>query len=123
MVGEFLDAKEIYIRFLRADELDYEFRFALGTLQEFMGEFQKAKAEYAKIPPSSRFYRRARIGIVSTLTKERLFNKAVVMALQNIQEKPWDGNYVARLILTYGKAERFAFARDYAIGFLRQSTQ
>ena len=119
LVGEYLDAKEIYQDFLRRNEEDFEVRLSLAELYEFIREDEKAKAEYLKIPPGARPARLARVGVASTLTTQRRFPDAVMWCKQLLAEKPDDGAATAQLVRTLGKACQGRDAEAQARGFLR----
>jgi tetratricopeptide (TPR) repeat protein len=90
-VGEYAEATEIYKEFLRADEKDYAVHLALGALYEFIREDEKAKAEYSKVQPATPALRRkARLGIASTLSAQRLFAAANDLASHLLAEEPGD---------------------------------
>ncbi len=106
LVGEYLDAKQIYQTFLRRNENDYDVRLSLGQLEEFIREDEKAKAEYGKIPPSVRQARTARVGVASTLMAQRRFGEAAEVCERLLAERPDDGAAMGQLVRTLGKGGR-----------------
>ncbi len=121
LVGEYFDAKEIYRTLLRRNEADYEVRLSLGQLFEFIREDEKAKAEYCKIPLSARQARKARLGVVSTLTTQRHFVEAVELCKRLLAEKPADGAAMGQLVRTLGKGGRALEAEAQARLFLQDN--
>ena len=119
LVGEYLDAKQIYQTFLRRNEEDYDVRLSLGQLEEFIREDEKAKAEYGKIPPWVRQSRTARVGVASTLTTQRRFGEAAEACERLLAEKPDDGAAMGQLVRTLGKGGRADDAEAQARAFLR----
>jgi tetratricopeptide (TPR) repeat protein len=118
LVGEYLEARQIYQELLRRNPSDHEARVALAALYEFIREDEKAKAEYAKIPADAALGRRARLGIVSTLTAQRRFAEAVELAKQLAAAAPTDGRVIAQLVRTLGKASHYDEAESLARAFL-----
>jgi tetratricopeptide (TPR) repeat protein len=124
LVGEFADAKQVYERFLREDENDHEIRLSLGALyEEPLREDERAKAEYAKIPPTAAQYRLARVGIAATLTNQRLFPDAVEVCRALLAEYPGDGNAAAQWARTLGKAGRYTEAVAVCRAFLEANAR
>jgi tetratricopeptide (TPR) repeat protein len=118
LVGEYADARQIYERLLREDPNEHESRLSLGDLyQEPLREDERAKAEYAKIPPTAPQYRRAQAGIAAALTNQRLFADAVAVCKTLLAEYPSDGNGVAQWSRTLDKAghldEAIALCRSF----------
>jgi tetratricopeptide (TPR) repeat protein len=103
LAGEYTQAKQIYLDFLCKDPADYEARLALAALDEYVVEYEKAKAEYAKIPPDVYLGRKARLGLASTLFGQRLFAQAADVSRALLAENPGDGDAMARLVRTLGK--------------------
>jgi tetratricopeptide (TPR) repeat protein len=118
IVGEYLEAKQIYLGLLHKDPADHEARLALAALYEFIREDEKAKAEYAKIPPDTTQSRKARLGAVSTLTAQRHFHEAIDLGKHLVAEWPTDGKTMAALVRTLGKASQYAEAEVLARNFL-----
>jgi tetratricopeptide (TPR) repeat protein len=123
LVGEYLEAKQVYLQFLRQNESDHEVRLALAKLYEFIREDEKAKAEYAKLPPNTSLGRRGRIGIASTLTAQRHFPEAVEVARCLLAENPNDGGAMAQLVRTLAKAEQFDTGESQARLFLENNAR
>ena len=121
LVGEYLDAKEIYRTFLRRNEEDYEVRLSLAQLYEFIREDEKAKAQYCKIPPGALQARKARIGVASTLTTQRYFAEAVDVCKRLLAEKPDDGAAMNQLVRTLGKMGLTLDAETQARVFLKDN--
>src|SRR5262249_17875878 len=80
-------------------------------------EYEKAKAEFAKIPPTSALARRARIGFVAALTAQWRLDEAIDAGRHLLAEFPADGQVAAQMVRTLGKAKRYdeavAAARAY----------
>ena len=121
LVGEYLDAKQIYQTFLSSNEEDYDVRLSLGQLEEFIREDEKAKAEYCKIPLSVRQARTARVGVASTLTTQRRFGEAVEVCERLLAERPDDGAATGQLVRTLGKGGRPDDAEAQARAFLKDN--
>jgi lipopolysaccharide biosynthesis regulator YciM len=118
LVGEQVEALHIYHEFLERDPTDYEARLALAAVDEYLREYEKAKAEYSKIPPDVTLGRKARLGIASTLTAQRLFPQAIAFCQELLTQNPGNGNAAAQLVRTLGKATHFDEAIAAARAFL-----
>jgi tetratricopeptide (TPR) repeat protein len=103
LVGEYTEAKQIYLDFLCKDPADYEARLALAALDEYVAEYEKAKAEYTKIPPDVYLGRRARLGLASTLFAQRFFQQAADVANGLLAENPGDGDAMSRVVRSMAK--------------------
>ncbi|VTS08352.1 hypothetical protein : Uncharacterized protein OS=Blastopirellula marina DSM 3645 GN=DSM3645_10232 PE=4 SV=1: TPR_16 [Tuwongella immobilis] len=119
-IGEVPEAKQIYRDLLRRAPADPELHLALGALFEkpARGEYEHAKAEYAKIPPNVKpWAKRARIGFASTLARQRRFDEAIDALRAILTEDPSDAEVVALLSRTLTKAKQFdraeALCRSY----------
>jgi tetratricopeptide (TPR) repeat protein len=121
LVDEYLEAKQVYQGLLHKGPADHEARLALAALYEFMREDQKAKAEYAKIPPDTAQTRKARAGIVSTLTAQRRFHEAIDLGRQLVAQWPTDGRMTTQLVRTLGKAGSANDAELLARNFLQNN--
>ena len=75
-IGEYTEGKQIYRDMLRRNESDHEVRYALGRLYEYTKEWEKAKAEFAKIPPQDKMARRSRLWFGYALLHQRKFSEA-----------------------------------------------
>jgi Flp pilus assembly protein TadD len=123
-VGQYIEAKAIYERLLARNENDYEVRYSLGALYEQpLREDERAKAEWGKIPVGAAPFRRARIGIASALTNQRFFADAVAEMKKLLAEHPGDGNALARLVRTMGKAGHWGDAVPLARGFIEANAK
>lgn len=118
-IGEYTEAKQIYMDMLRRNENDHENRLSLGLLLSFprLREWEKGKAELAKIPPSSRFARQARRAFADTVANERKFLEALELERMMINEDPSDYQTIAQATIHYAKAgiyaQGIALARSY----------
>ncbi len=123
LVGEYVDARATLVHFLRRCETDHEARLALGSLYEVMGEAEKSKAEYAKIPPGVPETRRARMGIASTLLGQRRFSEAIDQCKCLLTENPADGEVIAlkaRILIKAGQTrEAVVLCRGFLAVHLR----
>lgn len=121
-VGEYIEAKQIYTDMLRRDENDHEIRLALGNLFNFFNdEWERAKAEYAKIPPSSLVGRDARRHFANALANQRKFGEAIEVIRMLINEDPTDANSIAEAVRIYAKAKKFEPGIALARGYLATS--
>jgi predicted Zn-dependent protease len=119
LVGELIEARTIYLDLLCRDPADHEVRLSLAALYELpAAEREKARAEYGKIPPGTPQYRRARVGIGSTLTAQRHFPEAVAVLKMLLEEFPADGNAAGQLVRTLGKSNCCAEAAAAGRAFL-----
>lgn len=124
LVGEVIEAKAIYQKILCADPNDHEVRYDLGFVFESqIGEYQKAIAEYGKVPKDANQYRLAQIGIATSLTALRLFPEAMTVMKCLLDEYPHDGNAMARLIRTMGKAGQGREAVPLGHEFIHQNAK
>ena len=123
LVGEYAQAKQLYRTFIEKDDTDNESRLALARLYEFMREDEKAKAEYAKIPPEAAQYRPARLGIVTTLMVQRKFGEAIELGRLAMRDFPNDPTARATLARVLGKAGQCAEAELLCREYLRQETR
>jgi tetratricopeptide (TPR) repeat protein len=118
LVGEYLEAKQIYQGLLRQNPADHEARLALAALLAFIREDEKSRAEYAKVPADAGEARKARSGIVATLTAQRRFGEAIDLGKQLAATWPTDGSILAQLVRTLGKAGHFDEAEALARAFV-----
>src|SRR5262249_46584532 len=102
-VGEYVEAKHIYQEFLHANPNDHEVRLALAELYAFIREYEKAKAEFAKIPPSSSLGRRSRLGFAAALGAQWRLHEALDATQQVLTEVPGDGKSAAQLVPLLGR--------------------
>lgn len=117
-VGEFTEAKQIYRDLLRRDENDHETRFALGRLYDYTNEWEKAKGEFAKIPPNDKMARQARLWFGYTLLDQRKFAEAAQVAAQFMQDDPNNPEAVALYVRSLSKLGQFDRAIEAGRGFL-----
>jgi tetratricopeptide (TPR) repeat protein len=122
-VGEYVQAQQIYRDFLRQDDNDHEARLALAELFAFIREYEKAKAEFAKIPPTSALGRRARLGIVAALDAQWRLEEALDGARHLLAEFPSDGQVMAQYVRTLGKAKQYEEAVAAARAYLQANTR
>jgi tetratricopeptide (TPR) repeat protein len=118
LVGEWGEAREGYRALLEKDPSDHEVRFALGNLYDRAREDEKAKAEFAKIPPGSGLARRARLSIAAVLTVQRRFAEAMELCKCMIAENPTNAAPVARMVRTQARADLPDQALSLARGYL-----
>ena len=81
-IGEYIEARQIYSDMLRRNENDHSTRYALGMLydQPFAkDEFEQAKAEFAKIPPTDRLGRDARRQFANILWQPTQVSRIVAL--------------------------------------------
>lgn len=116
-VGEYVEAGQVYQEFLRAGPNDYEVRLALGEMFAFVREYEKAKAEFAKVPPTSALGRAARLGFADALAGQWRLHEAVDATRKLAAEVPSDGRATAQLVRILGKGKQYdeavAVARSY----------
>lgn len=117
-VGEYTEAKQIYRDMLRKQETDYEAHLELGRLYEFIHDFEKAKAEYGKIPANTSWGKKARQGFISTLTLQREFEPAIKLGKQLLLENPNDPGAMNVLVRALSKAKHYGVAIAVAQSFL-----
>jgi tetratricopeptide (TPR) repeat protein len=88
--GQFIEAKYFYNDILKQFPYDPDARIGLAAAYEAGRDLEKAKAEYSRVLPGSRGYRRARRGVATALAGQRRIAAAldVLTALQ--REAPWD---------------------------------
>ena len=98
LVGEDVEARQRYTILLAKDPLDTEARLALAKLLEYIQEYEKAKAEYTKVPPAGGRGRQARQGFADTLYDQRRFAESIECCERLLAEDPADGEAVARLM-------------------------
>jgi tetratricopeptide (TPR) repeat protein len=121
LVGEYVEAKQVYDDFLGKDPSDYEVRLALAALDEFIREYEKAKAEYSKIPPDVSLGRKTRLGLASTLHAQRFFQEATEVCKALLAENPSDGAAMAQLIRSLAKADHLDQAVALGRAFLQNN--
>ena len=118
VVGEYVEAVQIYKQFLRDDPKDHEVRLALAELYAFIREDEKAKAEFSKIPPMSALGRRSRLGFANTVAAQWHLPEAADLTRKLAAEAPGDAGAVSQLVRILGKARRFDEAVDAARSYL-----
>lgn len=96
-MGEYAEAKLIYVRLLHKDSNDNEARQAYAQLLLNTSELEPARGEYCKIIAVGDAAYQARLGIARVLTAERKFKEADTVARQLIAEYPTRGPAVAVL--------------------------
>jgi len=117
-IGEYIEAKQIYKDMLRRNMNDHEVRYALGALLEYIKEWEKAKAEFAKIPPTGSLGKRSRMYFAQTLFSQRKFAEAVEVVMILVHEDPTDANALAAATKYLAKAGKCAQAFDLARNYL-----
>jgi tetratricopeptide (TPR) repeat protein len=121
LLGEYTEAKEIYQDFLRKDPADHEARLALAALEEYVVEFEKAKAEYVKVPPDVGLGRKARLGLASTLFAQWLFAQAAEVSQALLAENPGDGDTLGLLARGLAKMDQAGKAIALGRAFLQNN--
>src|SRR5262249_21602938 len=109
LIGEYIEAKKIYRNFLCKDGADDEARLALAKLQAYIQEYEKAKAEYAKIAPDAALGRKARLGFATTLLEQRCFAQAIEACQALLVENPINGEaagLMARSLVKEGQFDK-----------------
>ncbi len=117
-VGEYTEAKQIYRDMLRRNENDHEVRYALGRVLEYTSEWEKAKAEFAKIPPQDKMARRARLWFGMALLHQRKFAEAAQVAEQMMRDDPTNPESIALHTRALAKLGRFDQAVNAGRGYL-----
>jgi tetratricopeptide (TPR) repeat protein len=117
-IGEYIEAKQIYRDMLRRNPNDHEVRYALGALLEYVKEWEKAKGEFAKIPPTGALGKRARLYFAQALFSQRKYLEAAEVASVLIAEDPNDANAIAAATKYLGKAGKYPQAFELARGYL-----
>ena len=123
-VGEYIEANQIYMDMLRRNENDHETRLSLGMLHDLAegkDQWERAKAEYAKIPPLDRAGRNARRSFADALSHQRKFQEALEIDRQLLMEDPCDYLTIAFATRHYSKAGMHDQAIALARGFLATS--
>jgi tetratricopeptide (TPR) repeat protein len=122
-IGEYTEAKQIYKDMLRRNENDHEVRYALGRLYEYTHEWEKAKAEFAKIPPHDKMARRARLWFGHALMHQRKFAEAAQVADQFMRDDPNNPEGVALHVRALAKMGQFDRAVQVGRGYLSLQTR
>ncbi len=122
-IGEYTEAKQIYRDMLRRNENDHEVRYALGRLYEYTKEWEKAKGEFAKIPPTDKLARRARLWFGYALLHQRKFTEAAQVAEQFMHDDPNNPEGVALHVRAVAKLGQFNRAVQAGRGYLALSTR
>ena len=117
-VGEYTEAKQIYRDMLRRNENDHEVRYALGRVLEYTKEWEKAKAEFAKIPPQDKMSRKARLWFGMALLHQRKFPEAAQVAEQMMRDDPNNPEPIALATRAYAKMGQFDKAINTGRGYL-----
>jgi tetratricopeptide (TPR) repeat protein len=123
LVGEYAQAKQIYNDFLTRDPADYEVRLALAALHEYVREYEKAKAAYAKIPADADLGRKSMLGFASTLAAQRFFPDALVVLHHVLEQSPGDGETLQLLARTLLKAGQPVQAETLCRGYLQANPE
>lgn len=123
LIGEYTEAKLIYLDMLRRNESDHDVRYTLGKLYDNIREWEKAKAEFAKIQPRGSLGRRARLAFALVLNHQRKFLEAAEIAQVLLNEDPSDSAAVAEVARHLGKAckydQAFAVCRAYLANYTK----
>lgn len=119
-VGEYTEAKQIYKDMLRRNENDHEVRYALGRVYEYTKEWEKGKAEFAKIPPQDKLARRARYWFGMALLHQRKFGEAVSVAEQFMRDDPTNPEGISLYVRALAKTGAFDKAIQAGRGYLMQ---
>ena len=122
-LGEHTEAKQIYRDLLRRNENDHEVRFSLGRLYDFTNEWEKAKGEFAKIPPQDKMARKARLWFGYALLHQRKFAEAAQVAGQFMQDDPNNPEGVALYVRALSKLGQFERAVQSGRGYLTTHTR
>ncbi|MGL6095310.1 MAG: tetratricopeptide repeat protein [Fimbriiglobus sp.] len=117
--GEWTQSKLLYDALLKRDPFDFEARLGLGDVYSTSRELEKAKGEYCKVPPTSRFWRPARRGHALALSTQRHFRPAIDMLEETLREAPWDPQTVAVYLRVLGRAGMGKKAVEVATGYLQ----
>ena len=117
-MGEYTEAKQIYKDMLRRNENDHEVRFALGRIYDYTNEWEKAKAEFAKIPPMDKMGRRARLWFGLALLHQRKFAEAAQVAEQFMRDDPNNAEGVSLHVRALAKIGQFDRAVQSGRGYL-----
>jgi tetratricopeptide (TPR) repeat protein len=117
LVGEYIEAKEIYGNFLDKNPADHEVRLALARLQAYVHGYEKAKAEFSKIPPDSALGRKARLGFAAALFDQRFFGQAADACQSLLAENLANGDAADLLARSLAKMRQCdkaeALCRDF----------
>ena len=89
-----------------------------GQLYQYTNEWEKAKAEFAKIPPQSKMGRQARLWFGRTLNEQRKFAEAASVAEQFMRDDPNNPEGVALFVRATAKMGQFDRAVQVGRGYL-----
>jgi tetratricopeptide (TPR) repeat protein len=117
-VGQYTEGLQVYLDLIGCDPLDGEAILARAKLLQFMSEYEKAKAEYAKIQPESSYFKQGRLGIASTLFDQRRYPESIERCEKMMAESPADGETAAVLIRALVKSGDCPRAITVGRGFL-----
>jgi tetratricopeptide (TPR) repeat protein len=117
-VGEYTEAKQIYRDMLRRNENDHEVRYALGRVYEYTKEWEKGKAEFAKIPPQDKMARKARLWFGYALLHQRKFAEAAAIAEQMLRDDPNNPDALSLQVRGLAKMGQFDRAIHAGRGYL-----
>jgi tetratricopeptide (TPR) repeat protein len=118
LVGEYIEARQRFADLLAKDPLDSEARLGLAKLLQYIQEYEKARAEYAKVPHEGGRGRQARQGIADTLYDQRRFGESVECCERLLVEDPAAGEAMARLMRNHIKMGDCNKAVSLGRGFL-----
>jgi len=118
-VGEYIEARQIYTDMLRRNENDNSTRVSLGLLfYNYKDEYERSKAEFAKVPPTATEGREARRNFANVLAYQKKFQEALEIDRMMLQEDPSDYLTIAQTTTHYAKAGMFDQAISLARGYL-----
>jgi len=118
-VGEYVEARQIYMDMLRRNENDHDIRVRLGKLYDFQkDESERAKAEFAKVPPLDANGREARRMFAEALAGQRKFLEAIEIDRLLLSEDPTDSATIAQTIRHQSKADLHEQAIGTGRGYL-----
>src|SRR5262249_9939944 len=93
-------------------------RYALGRLYEYTNEWEKAKAEFAKIPPNDKMARRARLWFGMALLHQHKFAEAAQVADQFVADDPNNAEGIGLYVRAVAKMGQFDKAIQAGRGYL-----
>jgi tetratricopeptide (TPR) repeat protein len=118
VIGMYAEAIHVLNGYLDRDEDDVDCREALAKVYEATTDYEKAKAEWAKIGLLKGESARSAAGVARILGLQRLFADSNALSTYVLTEEPDDPRAIAQQIYNFGKMKQPDNALELGRGYL-----